>query len=234
MNFATVEAVTLPDGSVKLWSCAGETLWEKVAGRIPAEYQEVEYVHMSTDAYINTQWRPSNMVLINVGLKTTLGSYPFGIGNDPRLAAHQTNDYLQIYNAHNGAAGLHNFHSIRPNIVGDIEIFVIEKSNDAYVIGNGAKIANGFTANQYPVKNADFSGAAADMFLGAWQYNASTLRTGNVDFYYFKASKNGVPELELVPCYRKSDGEIGMYDVVRKIFLTNAGTGSFTKGPDIA
>lgn len=36
-----------------------------------------------------------------------------------------------------------------------------------------------------------------------------------------------------VPCCRKSDGEIGMYDTVSKTFFTNAGTGSFTKGADV-
>ena len=37
----------------------------------------------------------------------------------------------------------------------------------------------------------------------------------------------------LIPCYRKSDGEIGMYDTVSRTFYTNAGTGSFTKGADV-
>lgn len=36
-----------------------------------------------------------------------------------------------------------------------------------------------------------------------------------------------------IPCYRKSDGEIGMYDTVTDTFYTNAGTGTFTKGADI-
>lgn len=37
----------------------------------------------------------------------------------------------------------------------------------------------------------------------------------------------------LVSCYRKSDGEIGMYDVVNNVFHTNQGTGTFLKGADI-
>lgn len=36
-----------------------------------------------------------------------------------------------------------------------------------------------------------------------------------------------------IPCYRKSDGVIGMYDLVSEQFLTNQGTGTFTKGADI-
>lgn len=46
---------------------------------------------------------------------------------------------------------------------------------------------------------------------------------------------NGIDEseLKLVPCYRKSDNEIGMYDMFSGNFYTNAGTGKFSKGNDI-
>ena len=37
----------------------------------------------------------------------------------------------------------------------------------------------------------------------------------------------------LVPCYRKSDSTIGMYDTVNGMFYTNAGTGTFDKGADV-
>ena len=38
---------------------------------------------------------------------------------------------------------------------------------------------------------------------------------------------------DLIPCYRKSDGEIGMYNTVDGVFFTNSGTGEFIKGPDV-
>lgn len=44
---------------------------------------------------------------------------------------------------------------------------------------------------------------------------------------------NGVKNLDLIPCYRKSDSVIGMYDIVNDEFHTNVGTGSFTKGSDV-
>lgn len=44
---------------------------------------------------------------------------------------------------------------------------------------------------------------------------------------------NGSRVIDLIPCYRKSDGEIGMYDIVSGAFFANAGTGSFTKGADV-
>lgn len=36
-----------------------------------------------------------------------------------------------------------------------------------------------------------------------------------------------------VPCYRKADDEIGFYELVSGTFLTNAGSGTFGKGPDV-
>lgn len=36
-----------------------------------------------------------------------------------------------------------------------------------------------------------------------------------------------------VPCYRKSDNEIGLYDLVNDVFYDNDGSGTFTKGSNI-
>lgn len=38
---------------------------------------------------------------------------------------------------------------------------------------------------------------------------------------------------DFIPCYRKSDNEIGLYDLVNNTFYTNSGTGTFLKGNDI-
>ena len=40
--------------------------------------------------------------------------------------------------------------------------------------------------------------------------------------------------VDLVPCYRKIDNVIGMYDIINETFYTNASSdGSFTKGGDV-
>lgn len=50
---------------------------------------------------------------------------------------------------------------------------------------------------------------------------------------YFRIIKSGEPVCNLVPCYRISDGEIGMYDTIQNIFRSNLGTGVFAKGPEV-
>lgn len=50
---------------------------------------------------------------------------------------------------------------------------------------------------------------------------------------YFKLWMNGVLIRNLVPCYCKSDGVIGMFDLCTSWFFTNSGTGTFVKGSNV-
>lgn len=49
----------------------------------------------------------------------------------------------------------------------------------------------------------------------------------------FKITDDNNLVRDFIPCYRKSDNEIGMYDVINDVFYTNQGTGTFTKGADV-
>ena len=49
----------------------------------------------------------------------------------------------------------------------------------------------------------------------------------------YKLPTPSVKLINLVPCYVKKTGELGMYDEIGGKFYTNAGTGTFTKGADI-
>ena len=50
---------------------------------------------------------------------------------------------------------------------------------------------------------------------------------------YFKLYDGDTLVRNFIPCYRKSDSEIGMYDVVNGVFYTNQGSGTFLKGKDV-
>lgn len=49
----------------------------------------------------------------------------------------------------------------------------------------------------------------------------------------FLEKKNGQVVMHLIPCYRKSDNVIGMYDIINNVFYTNKGSGTFTKGENV-
>ena len=55
----------------------------------------------------------------------------------------------------------------------------------------------------------------------------------NLRFYYFKVTENGTVVANLVPCCRKADQKVGMYDTENDKFYTNNGTGEFLIGGEI-
>ena len=61
----------------------------------------------------------------------------------------------------------------------------------------------------------------------SWKYPAI------VKLYLCKIYRSGKLFRLLIPCYRISDMEIGVYDVVGRNFYANVGTGTFEKGPDV-
>ena len=52
-------------------------------------------------------------------------------------------------------------------------------------------------------------------------------------FYNARISQGREIVREYIPCYRKSDGEIGLYEKYTGQFLTNEGSGTFTIGPEL-
>lgn len=59
---------------------------------------------------------------------------------------------------------------------------------------------------------------------------SNTWYNANAKIYYCKIWDNDTLVRNIVPCYRNSDNEVGMYDLVTNTFYTNQGTGSFTYG----
>lgn len=51
--------------------------------------------------------------------------------------------------------------------------------------------------------------------------------------YGLRCSRKNEIVREYVPCYRKEDGVIGLYELHTGVFAVNAGEGAFTKGPDV-
>ena len=58
-------------------------------------------------------------------------------------------------------------------------------------------------------------------------------RFAKMKLYSSVIKNNETVVSNLIPCYRKSDNEIGMYDTVSQTFYTNQGTGTFLKGEDV-
>lgn len=75
--------------------------------------------------------------------------------------------------------------------------------------------------------------AAANMTICALNRNGSISEKLTGKIYYVRLLSNGQAVRDFVPCIDPS-GAVGLYDLVGQQFYGNAGTGTFTAGPEMA
>ena len=202
---------------------------------LPSAYQEVTFLRAenNTATYIDLGFAfdTKARVLMNYHIVNNgVTSYPFGASeNSGKVRCMISSPYSSKTYLY-GSTGSANLSVNIANTQGvDVQWEIILQPGKLAItnVGTGATASN---ANQGTYK------MSTNLLLFAQNYNG-TVRYGGIrrigKFQYY--DKNDALICDLVPCYRKSDGVRGMYDLVRKTFLTNAGTGAdFTKGADVA
>ena len=102
------------------------------------------------------------------------------------------------------------------------------KDKGSYIVINGVELTNvnykGFALTSEP--NYSFYISAVN------RNNEATLKP-QLTIYGWKMYQDDVLVREFVPCYRKSDNEIGLFDIVNGVFYTNDGDGTFLKGNNV-
>ena len=229
MNFSAIKDITIPEGNVVQIDVGGVTLWK--SGPLPSAYQQVEYIAVASTigAYIDLGFAFDTGATVHLSqyVPASGTTYIFGATeNSGKLRCILSNPYGtegQMY----GSSGTAYIQCTAEYVVGWNDYILTYK--------NGLLKAENTTMGVYDdsPKQREYA-MTNNLYLFAQNYNGSP-RFGNIrqvrSFQYY--DKNDTLICDLIPCYRKSDGVIGMYDIVRKIFLTNAGSGSFTKGADV-
>jgi len=187
--------------------------------RLPAEYQEVEFLESTGTQYIDLP-APVGTVSVEViiSANTQTAVVPFDVfgtvGTSNRLQASQQAGSVMF--AGFGAT----YKSDVAGIFTDGAWHTVSLSNDGLFL-DGAKIWN---------TNQTVFNSNAPLHLFA-SYNLSRMATG-LRTKRIAYTSNGIDYL-LVPCYRKSDNKPGVYDLNHDVFHTNQGTGEFLVGGDV-
>ena len=200
---------------------------EYVKTKLPSEYQEVEYIESHQNQYIDTGILTSDKIRIECEYSTTYNGINllFGarrnINTNGLVFGTQYYDNTSKFFVAYGGETVHRNSTIDNNdgnkhkVILSNEVFTIDNENQAIVRGD-------FTAS-FPI------------FLGTFSNNNfpdTRMWRGNI--YSCKIYDNNNLVRDFVPCYRKSDNVIGMYDLANNIFYTNSGTGDFLKGADVS
>ena len=232
MDFSKVKSIIIPEGSVSKITISNKIVWQKDTGGLPAEYQQIDYIYAPSNngAYIDLGIQYANGCTFEIGWVYT--------GNDIQIfgATNATGAYRCLLSAHFDGAGHWYYGSINnvytnisypPN---DTTTGKLMEQKAVYKVGPGAGYIEdlntseklSFTIHNYTVSN--------NLFLLGQNYKGNYRGNGLKQISYFKYWDNNDNLLrDMVPCYRKSDNVIGMYDKVSKILFTNAGTGTFYK-----
>lgn len=180
------------------------------AKELPSEYQEVEYIYQekqNSSGLTNLAFIQSNLSFADIDAV----EFDLAIATD---GGAQNNIVLCAYNT---------------------SYYIIVDKNTHRV--------NGFSSSSWePTSTTLFSDELRHKVKvsGLSSSNTTKIRTAwdwtwwhKTKWYGLKLYKNNVLIQNLIPCYRKSDNVIGMYDVIENIFFANAGQGTFLKGNNI-
>lgn len=192
--------------------------------RLPKEYQEVEYIESTGTQYIDTGVAINNNVGIDISFaysslgdvnQILVGGLEIGIGrfmpifyfkSDATFRSDTTinNNRQFVENANT------NKHNLKYNINATQRKIVYDNSELNFLVENIGSSNNTIYifARNYPI---DLSLSKAKIYSCKLYDNNSLVRN-------------------FIPCYRKSDSVIGLYDMVNDVFYTNAGSGTFLKG----
>ena len=176
------------------------------AGRLPAEYQEVEYVTIKNDAEYDYKNK--------ISLKN--GDVPISISFDQvdtiefkgSIPAQRSYSMLFSGWAENG-------NGISPFIYANLAGIMADSGGDIEFTPTSTAT---FDGNPFTITLNNLKTTTTYRYItfGAW--NDATY-SPTMNWYYVKMSKDGVAVVDLVPCYRKSDNAVGFYDLVSDKFI---------------
>lgn len=198
------------------------------SGRLPAEYQEVEYLEGQGGQWIQTNVRQRSGLRAKYRILFTSH-----ISDTQQVFATNANYEKSLYFPYISAGKWYYGYDGAVNTgisIAANTTYEVDSSLDAgnqIVNIDGNTIATG--RNTTNISSTNRMG----LFANA---NRDVPRYAYARIYYFDVfdTVSDTQILKFVPCYRKSDSKPGMYDLITDSFLVNYNTGAdFTVGPDV-
>lgn len=193
--------------------------------RLPSEYQEVEYIQSDWSQWLNTGVKVTNNTkVVNKGYLEAYEWVMYWVWLSWSYQSIVLRDYNLKYRAR-----VRSWASANTTVTSTVScgttphIFELSQGDWFWIDGTkiGSMTSYTFTETQ-------------DLYIFWWNgWNSTHMDGSPCSIYYFKMYESGTLIRDLVPCYRKLDNEIWMYDLVTNTFYTNAGTGTFTKWNDV-
>lgn len=195
-------------------------------GVLPSAYQQVDFIQSSGNQYIDTGVVLTECSEVEISFMSSVFVQQCIFGS--RSSASQSN-YSILFNLFATSKSIicdfDNYQNNRLLYTADLCVRNICKLSKSRLLVND-------TTQKVSAYNAFSTPTSAYIFdMGGNIPSGYKKLYGNI--YYCKILSNGMAQRNFIPCYRKSDDEVGMYDTVTKQFFGNKGSGSFTYGNEV-
>lgn len=202
---ATGEEITIDDK-------AGQVSLKKL---LPDEYQEVEYIEGDGGQYMP--------VINNLNNRAISGNLT--VGYKFQATVHDRAMYFSTIECNLSSSQAYSLGYISANSYLYIRWNQMVNSNTqvvGYQVGDIVEVIR--TNNVETILKTYSLFTHGDSSTLTWK--------GRIYKYWLKLDNEYL--FNWIPCYRKSDNVIGLYDLVSGTFSTNIGTGTFLKGPNVS
>lgn len=200
-----------------------------VIDKLPEEYQELEYIESTGTQYIDTGVIPTPNVgaklVYHITGRVTSDSCMMMTGSDSwrwGFGYRNSGDVLQISGlCYSGVSWENYYVSIKKSTIE----YNVNNDHTCYLNGN-------LLRDNIPVGTVTTTGT---IYIFASNYNGegTTWRPGVMRVYRCQMYTNGHIIRDFIPCVRKSDNAVGLYDMIENEFHANGGTDEFIKGSKI-
>lgn len=203
--------------NITQWSndIKGVYLWnEKVRPSLPSAYQEVEYIESTRTQKISTWFNVKSSMKVQTDFMIT------------RTASSSDSEVLfwTTYGSRSWASALVFYHTGVWFQVADGAQYGDFSLGSRYTL----EWTPTYSKLNWEQKNFSAWTSLYEVTLFYWNNNWWYTRIYNFKIYDWTTLVR-----DFVPCYRKLDNVIWMYDLVNGVFYTNNWTGTFTKWPDV-
>ncbi len=200
-----------------------------MANSLPSMYIELEYIESSRTQYIDTGVNAdSNLqVVLDMAYSSVTNNNYTNIGAIKYDDTVTTGDKYRRYHMLQQGGNLRQYTNTSSTNIGQADtnrhIFNFDVPNNKYYVDQ---------------EETTLVTSAFDTHLNYWLFGRNSDRTNlrylsSMKIYNCKMYYNNELVRNFIPCYRKSDNEIGLYDIVNGLFYSNQGSGTFIKGPEI-
>lgn len=211
------KANNLPDAKINVTNgiVDGHTLILSNKPELP--YVELEYIQSTGTQFINTNRLTTANTKIEITFKNNNTSIEYA-----RLFGCYNKQSLEVVTNNTSPASYYfvgyNNSSILYGLDARNEFKTFSMTSNRQVEYNGQIVVSGISTYTTNMN--------IEIFRGFNRYGAYQLKR-------FIIYENDDIVSDLIPCYRKSDSVVCLYDNVTKSFLLNQGTGSFIAGPEV-